>query len=81
MPIRDISCRKLINPHFVGVLFFMSFNYYAFVFEFMLRLKPSYILVGLIVFHVFFLMVVWSMIHAILSDPGRVPIYWGFFAE
>jgi glucan phosphoethanolaminetransferase (alkaline phosphatase superfamily) len=81
MSLRDISLRKLINTHFVGVLIFMSFNYYAFVFEFMLRLRPSYLAAALIVFHIFFFMVVWSMIHAIISDPGRVPIYWGFFAE
>jgi uncharacterized membrane protein YqiK len=47
----------------------------------MLRLRPSFMLIALIVFHVFFLMVVWAMIQSIISDPGRVPIYWGFFAE
>ena len=79
--LRDITLRKLINVHFVGVIAFICFNYYAFVFAFMLNIRPSYMIVALIIFHIFFFMVLWSMVHAIISDPGRVPIYWGFFAE
>ena len=26
-------------------------------------------------------MLLWSMVRAIVSDPGRVPIYWGFFLD
>jgi hypothetical protein len=59
----------------------MSFNYYAFVFEFMLGLRPSFWLAALIVFHIFFFMVLWSMIHVAISDPARGPMYWGFFAD
>jgi uncharacterized membrane protein YhdT len=75
MPLRDVSLRKLNNPHFVGVIVFMIFNHYAFVFEFMLGLRPSFLLMALIVSHLFFVMVVWAMIQSIVSDPGRVPIY------
>jgi hypothetical protein len=81
MPLRDVSLHKLINPHFVGVIVFIIFNYYAFVFEFMLSRRPSFMLIALIVFRAFFLMVFWSMIQSVISDPGRVPVYWGFFAE
>ena len=78
---REVSCGKLINPHFVGVLVFITFNYFVFVVEYMLGLKPAPYVILLIVFHILFAMLLWSMIKSILGDPGRVPIYWGFFAE
>lgn len=81
MPLRDVSLRKLINAHFVGVICFIIFNYYVFVFEFMLGQRPSYMYIALVIFHILFFMLLWSMIHSIIADPGRVPIYWGFFAE
>jgi hypothetical protein len=34
-----------------------------------------------IIFHLFFILLIWSMIRVIITDPGQVPIYWGFFAE
>ena len=74
-------CGKLINPHFIGVSCFIAFNYFVFVFQYMLELKPGPYPVLLIIFHLFFLLLLWSMVRAILGDPGRVPIYWGFFAE
>jgi hypothetical protein len=46
----------------------------------MLALKPGAYIVLLIVFHVLFTLLLWSMLKAIVGDPGRVPIYWGFFA-
>jgi hypothetical protein len=77
---RDISCGKLINPHFAGVIVFISFNYFVYVVEYLFNLKPTPYIVLLIVFHLLFAMLIWSMIKAIIGDPGRVPIYWGFFA-
>jgi palmitoyltransferase len=35
----------------------------------------------LIAFHIVFVMLLWSMFRSIFSDAGKVPIYWGFFAE
>ena len=78
---REVSCGKLINPHFVGVLVFIAFNYFVFVYEYMINLKPAPYIILLVVFHILFLLLAWSMIKSILGDPGRVPIYWGFFAE
>ena len=78
---RTFNFSKLLNPHFVGVVVFMAANYSIFVLEYMLALKPAFHQGMLIVFHALFGMLVWSMVQAITSDPGRVPIYWGFFAE
>jgi hypothetical protein len=77
---RDISCGKLINPHFAGVIVFISFNYFVYVVEYLFNLKPTPYIVLFLVFHLLFAMLLWSMIKAIIGDPGRVPIYWGFFA-
>lgn len=81
MSIREISCGKLINTHFVGVIIFILFNYFVFVVEYLINLRPAPFIALLIVFHVLFGLLLWSMIKSIISDPGRVPIYWGFFAE
>lgn len=78
---REISCSRLFNPHFVGVIVFIAFNYFVFVVEFMLGLRPSPFIILLVIFHIFFFMLLWSMVKSIIGDPGRVPIYWGFFAE
>jgi palmitoyltransferase ZDHHC2/15/20 len=59
----------------------MTFNYYVFVFQYMLGLRPVPFVPLLIAFHVLFFLLVWSMVKSIVGDPGRVPIYWGFFAE
>jgi hypothetical protein len=76
-----MNCGKLINPHFIGVVCFIAFNYFVFVFQYMLELKPSPYVAFIFIFHVLFFLLLWSMVRAILGDPGRVPIYWGFFAE
>lgn len=78
---REVSCGKLISPHFVGVIVFIIFNYFVFVVEYMLNLRPAPYIILIVVFHILFFLLLWSMIKSILGDPGRVPIYWGFFAE
>lgn len=75
------NCSKLINPHFAGVLVFISFNYFVFVYAFTALSSSSSITISLVLFHLLFCMLIWSMASAIGSDPGRVPIYWGFFAD
>lgn len=76
-----MSCGRLLSPHFIGVVCFITFNYFVFVYEYMLQLKPAPYVALLIGFHVIFALLIWSMERSINGDPGRVPIYWGFFAE
>jgi palmitoyltransferase len=71
----------LLNLHFVGVIVFIAFNYFVFVVEYLLGLRPMLYILFLVIFHILFLMLLWSMFKSIVGDPGRVPIYWGFFAE
>jgi hypothetical protein len=77
---REITCSRLFNFHFVGVIVFIGFNYFVYVVKYLLELKPWPYIILLIIFHVLFFMLGWSMIKSIIGDPGRVPIYWGFFA-
>jgi hypothetical protein len=72
---------KLFNPYFFAVTLFISFNYFVFVYEYIALQNPSLSIVMLIAFHVVFIMLLWSMFRSIFSDAGKVPIYWGFFAE
>lgn len=81
MTYREISCGRLFNPHFVGVIVFITFNYFVYVVGYLLQLKPAPYIILLVIFHILFFMLMWSMIKSIVGDPGRVPIYWGFFAE
>jgi len=74
-------CGRLFNPHFIGVVGFIIFNYSIYVYWYMISLRPPLYTLLLILFHVFFGLLLWSMIKSIFGDPGRVPIYWGFFAE
>lgn len=78
---RELNCRKLFGVHFLVVILFISFSYFLFVYEYLLLLRPSYFAVGMVVFHIIFFLLLWSMIRSICSDPGRVPIYWGFFLD
>ena len=39
----------------------------------------TYILFGII--HVWFIMMGWSFITVLITDPGQVPLYWGFYLD
>lgn len=32
-----------------------------------------------VIFHFLYFMLMWALIRSIISDPGKVPIYWGLF--
>ncbi len=72
---------KLFNPYFFAVTLFISFNYFVFVYEYVVLRNPSMSILLLVVSHIVLFMLLWSMARVIFSDAGKVPIYWGFFAE
>jgi hypothetical protein len=82
---RNFSSFKIKNSHYLLLaVAFIIFNYYVFMFHFMPELLESYpFLFGTIIFffHIFFILMFWSLIRAIISDPGRVPVYWGLFID
>lgn len=73
--------KRLFNPYFLAVTLFIAFNYLVFVYEYMIIKNPPAMLIMLTLFHIVFVMLLWSMFQSIFSDPGKVPIYWGFYAE
>ncbi len=40
--------------------------------------EDLYVSVLLVVFHILFLMLVWSFFQSMTTDPGQVPVFWGF---
>ena len=76
----DLKLKRLFNPYFLAVSLFIAFNYFVFVYEYMIKRNPPGMMIMLAVFHLVFIMLLWSMFRSIFSDPGKVPIYWGFFA-
>ena len=72
---------RSLNPQVFAVILFIAFNYWSVVVLYLIQLKPGYWIVSMIIFHISFALMLFSMIKAIVSDPGRVPIYWGFFLD
>lgn len=69
----------LINRFVIFVFIFIILTYYVFVFEFMSALMEKYEAFAeffLIIFHISFIMMIWSLLTAMLTEPGKVPLYW-----
>jgi hypothetical protein len=93
MYFRDLCRKNCCNGQFIGVVCFIVLAYVGVVWLYLLMdnppcdtdlhqyCRPSAFIPLLIIFHIFFLLMLWSFIRVIISDPGRVPIYWGFFLD
>jgi uncharacterized membrane protein YjfL (UPF0719 family) len=60
----------------------MAFIYFSFIKLLVLDIHPwgeTATVIFLIVYHIIFLLLVWSMIEAIRKDPGKVPSQWVYF--
>lgn len=74
----------LINRFVIFVLIFIALTYYVFVFQFMFPLIEKYevfVEFFLILFHLSFIMMLWSLFTAMLTEPGKVPLYWVIFIK
>ena len=40
--------------------------------------KDPWVLLMLVVFNMLFVMLVWSFVQTMFTDPGQVPVFWGF---
>ena len=81
---REVKNIKLESSiYMISVIIFILFNYYAFVFCYLEDMEDDGLhkTIIFIVFHMIFGMAVWSIIRSIISDPGKVPIFWGFFFD
>jgi palmitoyltransferase ZDHHC2/15/20 len=45
----------------------------------MLTVVDNYLIMGMLaVFHLLFLMLLWAFFQSMTTDPGQVPVFWGF---
>ena len=78
LPVRPA---KVLGNFFVLIaLSMMGFIYYMFVFVLWAPRaeKDSFAFGLLICYNFLFLMVVWSFFQTMTTDPGQVPVFWGF---
>ncbi|CAD8068462.1 unnamed protein product [Paramecium sonneborni] len=83
---REIQMQKILNNNYLlGVFFFIICIYIWLV---CLTLIYPYsntntliIQILWVPLQIFYIMVIWSMIRCIISDPGKVPIYWGVLLD
>ena len=76
------SNNKLISIIFRLIFFSMlTLNYINFVFLIWIpsSLKNPINIILIIIFHIFFGITLWAIYITVISDPGQVPLYWGFY--
>jgi hypothetical protein len=60
----------------------MTFVYYVYVFRIWgprVHLENEYFAIPLlVVFNILCFFLLWSFVQTVITDPGEVPIYWGF---
>lgn len=78
---RPITCSRILGNFFIlFVLMVIGGIYYSVVFldlRSRLLTPSAYLQFGLFNLNVF--MLLWSFLQAMLTDPGEVPPYWGFY--
>jgi hypothetical protein len=77
-----MNAKKFTGNFFVlAALATIGLVYYTFVIELYipmgLELWSVRVILG--IFHCLFTMLVWSFFQTMLTDPGKVPPYWGFY--
>jgi palmitoyltransferase len=77
-----LNIKKLTGNVFVlAALTTICLVYYTFALQlyFPMGLESWTVRLILTVFHLLFFMLVWSFFQTMLTDPGKVPPYWGFY--
>lgn len=78
------AVRNAMGNIMVGLVFMvLIFVYYVFVvLNWAPRVENTSLLpltiAVLVIFHVLAFFLIWSFVQTIITDPGEVPIYWGF---
>ena len=78
----NMSTGRIVSLIFRSVFFLMMvFNYTSFtIFTWFPILITNYWAnIPIILFHVLFFMALWCTYVTVKSDPGQVPLYWGFY--
>lgn len=79
LPLRSA---KIAGKIYVMVLFsFIGMIYYTFVVKCWgpkIESGSSFAMPILSVFHFLMFLLLWSMLQSMITDPGQVPVFWGF---
>ena len=82
---REFKKIKLSSSYYLLlVIIFIFLNYYCFIFLYLkerMKTERNLTYFILLIFHFFFIMMIWSLARSVLSDPGQVPVFWGFFMD
>jgi len=82
MPRRlPIRTAKVIGNMFVLLVFIViGFIYFTFMKVWLSRVKDHWSVYLLLeIFNMLFVMLIWSFFQAMTTDPGQVPVFWGFY--
>jgi palmitoyltransferase len=74
---------KLENSAYMFCVYaFVALNYACYLTLFLPNIEDyDFKIAAAVIFHVFFIMLNWSLARCIISDPGKVPVFWGFFFD
>ena len=68
--LRKAPCSSFFSFPFIAMIFLLIFNYYLFVYQLLIVLHPPSFTTFLIVYHLLLIMVIWSLLATILTNPG-----------
>ena len=76
--------KKYYGKFLILIIFILiCIEYYAYVFEVMVKYmnqKNFYLILTLLtIFHILVLLLLTSFISTMLTNPGEIPLYWGFY--
>lgn len=69
----------LLNKFVIFVFCYIAFLYYTIIFECLLPFieeNPLFVKGFLAAFNISFVLLLWSMLTTIFTEPGKVPQYW-----
>lgn len=81
---RNVNLLRLFgNIYIVVILCYLALSYYVFMYKDTLQMpnKTSWTYIHIVVMHTLIFMLLFSFLQTIISDPGKVPLFWGFFLD
>ena len=79
---RDLKNIKLAtSSYLISAFGFLLFTYCIFMFTYIPMMNFLQAIISGVLFNIMFFMLLWSLIRTIISDPGKVPVFWGFFLD
>lgn len=78
---RKFRTNKPCNVQFVLIVILLFILYFIYIYEFMIRLNPSFNVVTIPMSAILFIMLAWSLFMSYIVEPGNVPKYFGLYNQ